>query len=153
MVALDCRGHVPDCGSDFWARPTPRERRLAALRADATARGFKVGIDRLDAWTHERLRQSQIPCYRTSLAAATPSFELWRFPDRVDWTPSPETRGMIGREGALAEVIQQLPPAVLGIRGGHFSLSLMVDEDVSGFSLDDLEASVQSIRAILDTLD
>lgn len=100
-------------GPIFWARPTPRERRLAALRTDAMALGLKLSTEYVDGWTKQRLNRSQVQVYRLVCPTGSRTFRLWRFPGRIDWTPTPDTPGRMGRDGVLGVTVNTVSPGYI----------------------------------------
>lgn len=139
-------------GPIFWARPTPRERRLAALRADALALGLKLSTEHVDAWTKARLNRSQVQVYRLVTSTGSPVFRLWRFPGRGDWTPTPDTLGRLGREGLLGDTIRILPAGILSIAVDTWSVSMAVDEDTPGLTAAQIAGCLHDLKAILHPL-
>jgi hypothetical protein len=136
-------------GPIFWARPTPRERRLAALRTDAMALGLKLSTEYVNGWTKQRLNRSQVQVYRLVCPTGSRTFRLWRFPGRIDWTPTPDTPGRMGRDGVLGDLVQTLPVSILSVAVDTWSVSLAVDEDAPGLTAAQIDGHLRDLKAIL----
>ena len=136
-------------GPIFWARPTPRVRRLAALRTDAMALGLKLSTEYVNGWTKQRLNRSQVQVYRLVCPTGSRTFRLWRFPGRIDWTPTPDTPGRMGRDGVLGDLVQTLPVSILSVAVDTWSVSLAVDEDAPGLTAAQIDGHLRDLKAIL----
>lgn len=136
-------------GPIFWARPTPRERRLAALRSEALTLGLKITTEVVDPWAAERLKQTKVTSYRLITTSHTLSFRLWRFPGRDNWTPTPDTTGLAGREGDIWTWIQARPQSVTSVHAAEAWLSLTIDEAMPEVTASEIARQLQELKALL----
>ncbi|NBS11271.1 MAG: hypothetical protein EBS77_01185 [Gammaproteobacteria bacterium] len=136
-------------GPIFWARPSPRERRLAALRSDALSLGLKISTEIVDPWTADRLKQAKISNYRLITISHGPRFRLWRFPGRDTWTPTPQTIGLSGREGPVWAWIQDLPESIRSVQVSETGLSVTIDEDIPGLTASEIHQHLQALKALV----
>ena len=139
-------------GSLTWILPSPMERRQGKRRAEALALGLKVRILTLESWASERLEIDRLPQYMLWCQSKLRPFTLWRVADREEpWASPPTAHSWDLVTGALATVLAELPPEILGVGAEGSIVWLAWDDAGQGPEPEAIRGLLRDIAAILET--